>query len=66
MKFIVFFSWATLIFISTLTTKQHYLWDVIAAIVISYGIFRLAEYWLCKSNNNKENDNELEIPNTAQ
>ena len=65
-KFIVFFSWATLIVISTLTTKQHYLWDVIAATVISYSLFRLAEYWLHKSNNNKENDDELEIPNIAQ
>lgn len=40
-KFWFFFLWATTIGISTLTTKQHYLIDVIAGLLMAY-IF----YWL--------------------
>jgi membrane-associated phospholipid phosphatase len=40
-KFWFFFLWATVIGISTLTTKQHYLIDVVAGLLMAY-IF----YWL--------------------
>jgi membrane-associated phospholipid phosphatase len=39
-SFYAFFTWATLIAISTLTTKQHYLADVISGLAMA-----LAHYW---------------------
>jgi membrane-associated phospholipid phosphatase len=47
-KFPIFFAWATAIAMSTLTTKQHYISDVVAGFssaVLMYVIFhRLARY----------------------
>lgn len=47
-KFPFFFTWATLVAVSTLTTKQHYLVDVVAgflvAVVFYLIFFRLAAY----------------------
>jgi len=40
-KFIWFFVWGTLIAISTLTTKQHYLIDVITGFMMAVGVFWL-------------------------
>lgn len=36
---IIFFIWATLISISTLTTKQHYFWDVVGGIGVAWIIY---------------------------
>lgn len=41
-KFPLFFAWATAIGISTLTTKQHYLIDVIAGLGMA-----MLVYWIC-------------------
>jgi len=38
-KFLVFFSWAVLISLSTITTKQHYLVDVLAGAVVGGSVF---------------------------
>ncbi len=41
--FPLFLLWATLISLSTLTTKQHYFLDIIAAIILAYGVHYL--FW---------------------
>jgi len=47
-KFPYFFLWAVIISFSTLSTKQHYFWDVLGGFVVavlSYGVFyRYASY----------------------
>ncbi len=47
-KFPYFFIWAVIISFSTLSTKQHYFWDVLGGFVVallSYGVFyRYASY----------------------
>jgi membrane-associated phospholipid phosphatase len=39
--FLIFFGWAILICLSTLTTKQHYVWDVLGGAILTW----LADRW---------------------
>jgi hypothetical protein len=45
-KFWFFFLWATAIGISTLTTKQHYLIDVIAGLAVAYAFYWIFHRWV--------------------
>lgn len=40
-KFIIFFGWATLIGITTLTTKQHYIVDIVGGLIMA-----ILAYWI--------------------
>jgi membrane-associated phospholipid phosphatase len=40
-KFPFFFAWATLVGVSTLTTKQHYIIDVVAGFALA-----VVSYWI--------------------
>ena len=40
-KFRIFFTWSTLIALSTLTTKQHYVADIISGLIFAMGFY----YW---------------------
>jgi membrane-associated phospholipid phosphatase len=57
-RFWIFFVWATLVSISTLTTKQHYIADVIFGFIFGYGaywvFFTKADYrWVAGAQANR-------------
>jgi membrane-associated phospholipid phosphatase len=39
--FLLIFSWSVLLAASTLTTKQHYLWDVLGGVLLAAGVYAL-------------------------
>lgn len=45
-KFPFFFIWATLVGLSTLTTKQHYLVDVIAGLFLAVAVYWVFHRWV--------------------
>ena len=61
LRFVAFFSWATLISASTLTTKQHYAVDTLSGFILASGVYYLVFYRLDFSGNHNSPKHTVDL-----